>query len=153
MPSEYGSYDLEALTPNRADAALTPTAYNAAAADLWVFTARNAMLVGGFGLEVTTAYANGGTDQIASLDFRPTHNSDTGRVEKATMTMNNAVVADGKVVRSFCDPFVVLPGQQVIIEQKQAGGTGAGAGNFFLLATPFIPEPGANCPNIIDVTA
>ena len=44
MASEYGSYDLESLNPNRADAALTPTAYNAAAADLWVFTARNAML-------------------------------------------------------------------------------------------------------------
>jgi hypothetical protein len=153
MPSEYGSYDYQSLTPNRADAALTPTAYNATAADLWVFTARNAMVVAGFGLEVTTAYTDGGTDQIASLDFRPTHNSDTGRVEKATMHMGDGAVADGKVVRVFCAPFVVLPGQQVIIEQKQAGATGAGAGNFFLLAAPFIPEPGANCPNIIDKTA
>ena len=152
MPSEYGSHDLESLSAHHADAALTPTAYDAGAADLFIFTARNAMLIGGFGLEVTTAYQNGGTDQIASLDFRPTHNSDTGRLEKATLTLNNAVVADGKIVRSFCDPFVALPGQQVIIEQKQAGGTGAGAGNFFLLAAPFIPEPGANCPNIIDVT-
>jgi hypothetical protein len=151
MPSEYGTYDLESMTAHHADAALTPTAYDAGAADLWVFTARNAMLVGGFGLEVTTAYVNGNQDQIASLDFRPTHNSDVGRVEKCTLTMNNAVVADGRIVRSFCDPFVVLPGQQVIIEQKQAGAVGAGAGNFYLLAAPFIPEPGANCPNIIDV--
>ena len=104
MPSEYGSYDLEALTALHADAGLTPTAYNAAAADLWVFTARNAMLVGGFGLEVTTAYADGGTDQIASLDFRPTHNSDTGRVEKATMTMNNAIVADGRSCAGSASP-------------------------------------------------
>jgi hypothetical protein len=73
-------------------------------------------------------------------------------LEKATMTIGNAAMADGKVVRRFCAPFVVLPGQQVIIEQKQAGATGAGAGNFFLLAAPFVPEPGANCPNIIDVT-
>ena len=108
MPSEYGSYDLESLTAHHADAALTPTAYNAVAADLWVFTARNAMLVGGFGLEVTTAYADGGTDQIASLDFRPTHNSDTGRVEKATMTMNNACRGRwedrAQLLRSLCGP-------------------------------------------------
>ena len=36
--------------------------------------------------------------------------------------MNNAVVADGKIVRSFCDPFVVLPGQQVVIEQENRPG-------------------------------
>ena len=72
MPSEYGTYDLESLSAHHADAALTPTAYDAGAADLFIFTARNAMLVGGFGLEVTTAYQNGGTDQIASLGL-PAH--------------------------------------------------------------------------------
>jgi hypothetical protein len=146
--NQYGSYDAEILTPVFADAGLTPTAYNASAADLWVFTARRPLWVMGFGCEVTTAYADGGTDQIVSLDFRPTHNSDTGRVEKGTITLNNGVVADGKVVIKRLAGFKVLPGQQVIIEQKQAGATGAGAANWFLMAAP-VPEADGNCSNLV----
>jgi len=154
--NQYGSYDSYALNAVHADGALTATDYTATAADLHLFTARAPMLVHGFGLQVTVAYVDGsGANQVASLDFRPTNASDTGRVEKCTMTMNDSVKAIGKIVRSKCAPFVVLPGQQVVIEQKTAGAGGAvtSAGNFFLLATPFIPETGANCPNIVDVTA
>ena len=71
MPSEYGTYDLESLSAHHADAALTPTAYDAGAADLFIFTARNAMLVGGFGLEVTTAYRMAGRTKLRVLTSGP----------------------------------------------------------------------------------
>jgi hypothetical protein len=145
--NQYGSYDAEVLTATGADAGLTPTAYDATTGDKFTFTARRPMWVMGLGCEVTTAYTVPGTAQVVALDFRPTHNSDTGRLEKATITMN-AARADGTIIHKRIDGFKVLPGQQVIIKQKTAGATGAGAANWFILACP-VPESDGNCANLV----
>ena len=144
--NQYGSYDAEVISAAQADAGLTPTAYSAGAADLFIFTARRPMWVMGLGCEVTTAYTVPTTAQVVALDFRPTHNSDVGRLEKTTITMGS-VRADGLVVHKRIDGFKVLPGQQVVIEQKTQGAVGAGAANWFLLACP-IPESDNNCANL-----
>jgi len=145
--NQYGSYDAEILTAKDANAALTPTAYNATAGDLHVITARRPLWVMGVGCEVTTAYTAPSTAQVVSLDFRPSYGSDTGRVEKATVTMDTARAA-GTVIHKLIDGFKVLPGQQIVIEQKTAGSGGAGAANWFILVSP-VPESAKNCPNLV----
>lgn len=144
--NQYGSYDALVIHEILADAALTPIAYDAAAADLYVFTARRPMWVMGLGCEITTGYTAPATAQVVSLDLRVTHNSDVGRLEKTTLTMDE-VRADGLIVHKRIDGFKVLPGQQVVIEQKVQGVTGAGAANWFLLACP-VPESDNNCAGL-----
>jgi hypothetical protein len=145
--NQYGSYDAEVLTAQQANANLTPTTYSASAGDLHTFTARRPLWVMGLGCEVTTAYTAPTTAQVVALDFRPTYGSDTGRVEKTTITMGTARTA-GTIIHKRIDGFKVLPGQQVVIEQKTAGSGGAGAANWFILACP-IPESDGNCTNLV----
>ena len=121
----YGSYEVGILSAPLADAAYTPTAYNAAAADLFVFTVRRPIVVVGFGIEITTTFNVDATAQVLSLDHRPNHNSNTDRVELATITMVNAW-ADGKIKLNEFNGIDVDPGEQLVIECKVQG-TSAGA--------------------------
>ena len=124
----YGSHEVGVLSEIHADAKYTPVAYNAAAADIFVFTARRPMTVVGFGLEVTTAYAAMDTAQKMSLDKRATHGSDTGREELAEIAAVNAWADGHHYVKEF-NAVDLDVGQQLIIEQKVQGTTsGAGAG-------------------------
>lgn len=130
----YGSYEVEVWDERDCDASdgsLTPTGYNAAAADLFVFTVRRPIVVVAFLLEVTTAYVVDAVAQVLSLDHRVTHNSDTGRVELATLTAVNAW-ADGAIKLNEFNGIDVDPGEQLVIEQKvqgTSGGAAAGACN------------------------
>lgn len=135
MWSIYGSFEAGVLCEIHADAKLTPTAYDAAAADLFVFTARRPLTVVGFAVEITTAYTVPTTAQVLSLDKRVTHNSDTDRLELATITMD-AVRADGHIYVKEFNAVDLDVGQQLIIEQKVQGATGAGAGIPFALIIP-----------------
>lgn len=124
----YGSYQASVYYPD--DTAYTPTAYNAAAADLYVFTAPLPLVLVGLLLEITTAYVVDAVAQVLSLDYRVTHNSDVGRVELCTITAVNAW-ADGEIKANFFSPVDLAAGQQFIIEQKvqgTSGGAAAGAG-------------------------
>lgn len=147
--NEYGAYDAEVLTAIRADAALTATTYNATAGDLHVFTARQPLLIMGFGCQVSTAYTAPTTAQVVALDYRPSFGSDTGRVEKGRITMNTARAA-GTVINKRVTPFKIKPGEQVVIEQVTAGSGGQGAAHWFVLACP-VPETSKNCPNVVEL--
>lgn len=131
----YGSFEAGVLCEIHADAKLTPTAYNAAAADLFVFTARRPMTVVGFAVEVTTAYTVPTTAQVLALDKRSTHNSDVGRLELATITMDAARADGHQYIKEF-NEVDLDPGQQLVIEQKVQGAGGAGAGIPFILWYP-----------------
>jgi len=126
----YGTFEVGLLSAPLADVAYTPTAYNAAAADLFVFTARRPMTVVGIGYEVTTTVNVDAVAQILSLDHRVTHNSNVGRVELATITLVDAW-ADGTIILNEFNGIVIDPGEQLVIEcktQGTSGGAAAGAG-------------------------
>ena len=123
--SIYGSYEVGVMSEIHADAKHTPVAYDAAAGDKFVFTARRPMTVVGFGLEVTTAFAAMSTAQTMSLDKRVTHNSDTGRVELAEITTVNGWADGHHYIKEFNSVDLDV-GQQLIIEQKVQGATGGG---------------------------
>jgi hypothetical protein len=133
----YGTYDKQVKTEQDADAKLTPIAFDAAAGDKFVITAREPMCVTRFGVEITTAYANQTTNQKISLDKRVTHNSDVGRVELAEIELQNGY-ADGHVYYKDVDSINLDVGQQLVIEQKVqgAGAGGAGACNWHICWHP-----------------
>ncbi|MCL6547172.1 MAG: hypothetical protein K6T61_18335 [Bryobacteraceae bacterium] len=133
--SGYGTYDKFPLLESWKDASQTPIAVNAAAGDKFVFTARQPMTVVGFGLEITTTYADMGTTaQVVSLDKRPTHNSDTGREELAAITLATGY-ADGHVYRKRFTAVKLDVGQQLVVKQKVQG---AGGGGLAGSCIPFI---------------
>jgi len=124
----YGTYDKFPLVESLKDASQTAIAVNAATGDKATFTARVPMAVVGFGVEITTNYANQTTKQVVSLDKRPTHNSDTGREELAAITLENGY-ADGHIYRKKVSAVKVEAGQQLVVEQKvQGAGTGVAGG-------------------------
>lgn len=145
--SIYGSFEAGVLNEIHADAKITPVAYNAAATDKFVFTARRPITVLAFGLEVTTAYAAMDIAQKMSLDKRVTHDSDTGREELAEVTAVNGWANGHHYVKEF-NAVDLDVGQQLIIEQKVQGTTsGAGAG----ACIPFILwAPRSEIPDLQD---
>jgi hypothetical protein len=133
--SIYGSYEVGVMSEIHADAKHTPIAANAAAADKFVFTARRPMTVVGFGLEVTTSYADMGTaDQTVSLDKRVTHDSDVGREELAAIPMKTGYANGHQYIKEFNSVDLDV-GQQLVIEQKVQG---AGGGGLAGACIPFI---------------
>jgi hypothetical protein len=148
----YGANDRLALHSGMADGGLgAAIAVGDAAADKFVFTVLEPIVVFGLRCLVTTAIADMGTtaSQVA-LDHRPNYGADTGRAEKAVITTVNATPA-GKVFYKDCAPFKALPGQQLVVEQKRQGVGGgglAGAMQPFIIYAP-APETPGNCPNMI----
>jgi hypothetical protein len=122
----YGTFEVGLLSAPLADVAYTPTAYNAAAADLFVFTARRPMTVVGFGYEVTTTVNVDAVAQILSLDHRVTHNSNVGRVELATITLVDGWT-DGSIKLNRFNGIDIDPGEQLVIECKTQGTSGGAA--------------------------
>lgn len=125
-------------------AVVTAEDLSASAADHYAFQPMRPIVVTGFGFVTTEAVGDATTEAVIALDHRVTAGSDTGRVEKATITFAGGAVggAIGDVV--MCknsttgivpfDPFLVTPGQQVVFEHKTAasGGTTTGAGHYFI---------------------
>ncbi|MDI6854401.1 MAG: hypothetical protein QME75_12450 [Deltaproteobacteria bacterium] len=151
--SGYGTYDKFTLTESLKDANQTAIAVDAAPGDKAVFTARQPMTVVGFGLEITTTYADMSTAQVVSLDKRPTHNSDTGREELAAITLAVGY-ADGHVYRKKFTAVELDVGQQLVVEQKVQG---AGGGSLAGGCIPFIlwyprAEVAANQSSLHDLT-
>jgi hypothetical protein len=145
----YGSYEVGILSEPIADAAYTPTVVAAAAADLFIFTARRPMRVVGLGIEITTTYVIDVADtaQVVSLDHRVTHNSNVGRVELAEIELVTGW-ADGDVKYQLFNGVDLEVGQQLVLEQKVQGVNG-GAG---VLAGALIPfalwYPRAEIPDL-----
>jgi hypothetical protein len=94
-----------------------------------VFTAREPMTLTRWGAEVTTAFANQTTNAKITLELRPTHNSDTGRVVLDTIELKNGY-ADGKCYVKLLNDIPVDVGQQVILKMTQQGAGAGGAGAF-----------------------
>jgi len=152
--SIYGSYEFELLTAPGADVAFTPTAYTAAAADLYVFTARQPLVVVAFGLEVTTVVNVDAVAQVLSLDHRVTHNSNVGRVELATITLVDGWT-DGSIKLNRFNGIDIDPGEQLVIECKTQGTSGgAAAGATIPFVCVFVrPEIDALMTNFALVTS
>ena len=133
--SGYGTYDKFPLLESLKDANQTAIAVNATTGDKITFTARQPMMVVGFGLEISTTYADMGTTaQVVSLDKRVTHNSDTGRVELAAITLATGY-ADGHVYLKKITATKLDVGQQLVVKQKVQG---AGGGGLAGACIPFI---------------
>lgn len=150
--SGYGTYDKFPLLESFKDANQTTIAVNAAAGDKAVFTARQPMTVVGFGLQVSTTYADVSTAQVVSLDKRPTYGSDSGREELATISMETGYAA-GKVYLKKLSAIKLDVGQQLVVEQKvqgAGGGSLAGACIPFILWYPRAEVPG-NQSNLVIV--
>lgn len=133
--SGYGTYDKFPLLESLKDANQTTIAVNAATGDKAVFTARQPMMVVGFGLQVSTTYADvSTTPQVVSLDKRPAYGSDTGRVELAAISMQTGYAA-GKVYLKKFTAVKLDVGQQLVVKQKTQG---AGGGSLAGACIPFI---------------
>lgn len=101
----------------------------------------------GWGFVLTEASGTFTTTQpVVSLDYRPTANSDTGRVEKSTITVpvskaiGTTIVSTTPKVGSGVAgyglvPFDLVPGEQIVFEHKTqaVGGTVTGAGHYFVI--------------------
>lgn len=146
--SIYGSFEAGVLNEIHADAKITPVAANGAAADKFVFTARRPLTVVGFGLQVTTTYADMGTaDQTMSLDKRPAYGSDVGREELAAIPMKTGYEAGHQYVKEI-NAVDLNIGEQLVIEQKVQG---AGGGGLAGACIPFILwAPRSEIPDLMD---
>ncbi len=147
----YGTYDRFVKCEVEADAKLTPTAWNAAAADLFVFTALDPMLVTRFGAHVTTTFAGQTTDPVISIALRPVPTDSSKDVELGTIEFKNAYAA-GKIYVLRLNDVKVLAGQQIAIKMKTQGvaSGGGGAGAFSpLFAWSPAPEVAALMPNVV----
>lgn len=135
--SGYGTYDKFPLLESFKDANQTAIAVDAATGDKIIFTARQPMMIVGFGVEISTTYANMTTAQVVSLDKRSTHNSDSGRIELAAITLANGYT-DGHIYLKKLAAVKLDAGQQLVIKQKTqgAGSSLAGAVIPFVLWYP-----------------
>jgi hypothetical protein len=149
----YGAYDRFAVMSCMSDAGQeTAIALEAAIGDKFVFTVLEACVVFEFRClaTVTMNYDTQTAACMVSLDKRPAYGSDTNRTELGVLTIPNGLAA-GKAVYKKITPEKLLPGQQVVVEVKQAGTGGAGiAGDWrpVLISAP-VPESPGMCTNLV----
>lgn len=99
-------------------------------ADLLTFTPAVPVEVLEFGFIVTTAIVDAAGGLALGADLRPTAGSDSGRTAgtagSGTFTSAQANKAAGKVLRVRPPtPYIVIPGQQVVLKQTVRADSGA----------------------------
>lgn len=126
----------------------TAEVLDAAAADHYEVIFPIPVVIMQFGFIVTEIVGDATTEAVVALDYRPAQGSDTGRVEKATLSFSGGTIgsAVGDVIyvvdandNSVFDPFTVNVGQSIVFEHKTqaSGGTTTGQGHYFVTYRPY----------------